>query len=111
MQLISRYERGLHFLQIALHNGTGPGYVLRVAAIVDYVQRARQAHVEGRSDIIDQSRLLTQIPVKPGRIESAPQDMIAQLQGIVIGIRPDQPKGLSECCLVLDTAGIRDSGG
>ncbi len=43
----------------------------------------------------------------PGRGFLCDQDMIAQLQGIVVGIGPDQPKGLSEGCLLLDTARIR----
>ena len=41
LQLTSRHQRGLHFLQIALHNDTGPGYVLRVTAIANNVRRRR----------------------------------------------------------------------
>ena len=74
---------------------------------VDAVERTRHPYVEGRRHVIDEPRLLSQVTVEPGGVEGAAQDVIAQLEGIVVRVRPGEAEGLREGHLGLDPAEVR----
>ena len=85
-QLILARGRGLHGFDLAHHHVGGLGDILRIAGVLDQISATGAPSLQGRAYGVHEPGILAQVDAQAGRIETATQHGVTQLQWVVVGV-------------------------
>ena len=83
-------------------------------AYASSINAARQTDFETGIDEINQPAFLAQIAIQAGRVKTAAEDVVAELQRVIIGVGAGELQAFGEGHFVLHAAGVghvRDGNG